>query len=109
MRNLRLTTKVSKKELNEVINNKKYDVVLFIVDTDYDTYSENISKYYHRTIERFKSLGMRNVLFASYDINENGVLIGERVFYKLYSLSLIKDIYICSQLIVKTQSSSIKI
>ena len=79
MRNLKLSTKVNKKDLREVINNKKYDVVLFIVDSDYDTYSENISKYYHRTIERFKSLGIRNVLFASYDINENGILVGENV------------------------------
>ena len=52
--------------------------VLF-VDTDYDYYSEKVAKYYNRAAERFKTLGIKSVLFASYDMNENGPLQNERV------------------------------
>jgi hypothetical protein len=53
--------------------------MLIIVDTDYDYYSEKVAKFYNRATERFKTLGIKSVLFASYDINDNGPLQNERV------------------------------
>ena len=79
---LKFTTKLDKSNYKAIINNKKYDVVLLFVDTDYDFYSEKIAKYYNRVTERFKTLGIKSVLFASYDLNENGPLTGERVNLK---------------------------
>lgn len=78
---LKLSTKLDKIKFKPVTNNKKHDVVLLIVDTDYDYYSEKQAKFYNRAIERFKTLGINTVLFCSYDINENGPLTGERVLF----------------------------
>lgn len=74
MKNLKSATKIEKKNFEKIIRNKKFDVVMFIIDTDYDKESENISKYIQKVTERFKSLGIKSVLFAYYDVNENGPL-----------------------------------
>ena len=73
MRNLKHATKVERKNFEKIVNNKKYDVVVFVVDTDYDSISENVSKYVNKITERFKSLGIKSVLFATFDLNENGL------------------------------------
>ena len=81
VRNLKLTTKIEKKNFNKIIANKKYDVVVFVVDTDYDKASEIMSKYINKICDRFKSLGIKSVLFSFYDLNENGLFIHENVNY----------------------------
>ncbi len=75
MRNLKLATKIQKMDYEKVVNNKKYDVVVFVIDTDYDHISLNLSKYLGKITERFKALGIKSVLITYYDINENGPLI----------------------------------
>jgi hypothetical protein len=79
MRLLKLSTKIDKNSFKPIVNNKKYDVLVLIVDTDYDYYSEKVARYFNRVTERFKTLGIKTVLFSSYDINENGPLQNERV------------------------------
>lgn len=79
VRLLKLTTKIDKSSFKPIVNNKKYDVVVLIVDTDYDYYSEKVAKFFNRVTERFKTLGIKSVLFSSYDTNENGPLLNERV------------------------------
>ncbi len=54
---------------------------MFTVDTDYDTTSENLSKYINKICQRFKSLGIKSVLFTYYDINEQGLLNYEGADY----------------------------
>jgi hypothetical protein len=73
VKNLKLATKIEKKNVEKIINNKKYDVVVFVVNTDYDDVSLNLSKYINKVSERFKSLGVKSVLISYYDINENGL------------------------------------
>jgi hypothetical protein len=80
VKNLKLTTKIEKKNFEKVINNRKYDVVVFTVDTDYDTKSEALSKYINKICERFKALGIKSVLFSVYDVNENGLFNYEGVW-----------------------------
>lgn len=82
VRNLKHTTKLEKKNFEAIINNNKYDVVVFTVDTDYDHITEKISKYINKVCEKFKSFGIKTVLFTNYDINENGFLKYEGVNYK---------------------------
>jgi hypothetical protein len=79
VRLLKLTTKIDKTSFKPIVNNRKYDVLVLIVDTDYDYYSEKVARYLNRVTERFKTLGIKSVLFSSYDINENGQLQNERV------------------------------
>ena len=74
VKNLKLATKIERKNFEKIIANKKYDVVMFVIDTDYDKESENISKYINKVCERFKNLGIKSVLLAYYDVNENGPL-----------------------------------
>ncbi len=53
--------------------NRKFDVILFVLDSDYEHRSEHVAKYYERVHERIKTLGLTNsLLMTSYDINENG-------------------------------------
>jgi tryptophan synthase alpha subunit len=47
---------------------------MFVIDTDYDKDSEKIAVHINRLCERFKALGVKSLLFAYYDINENGPL-----------------------------------
>jgi len=75
VRNLKLSTKIQKIDYEKVVHNKKYDVVVFVIDTDYDQISYNFSKYISKITERFKALGIKSVLITYYDINENGPLI----------------------------------
>lgn len=81
VRYLKFATKIEKKNFNKIISNKKYDVIVFVVDTDYDKTSETHSKYLNKICERFKSLGIKSVLFSFYDLNENGLFIHENVNY----------------------------
>jgi hypothetical protein len=81
VRNLKLATKIEKKNFDKIISNKKYDVVVFVVDSDYDRTSETISKYINKICERFKSLGIKSVLFSYYDLNENGLFIHDNINY----------------------------
>lgn len=74
VKNLKLATKIERKNFEKITSSKKYDVVMFVIDTDYDKESENISKYINKISERFKSLGIKSVLFSYYDVNENGPL-----------------------------------
>jgi hypothetical protein len=74
VRNLKLATKIEKKNFEKILYNKKYDVIMFVIDTDYDKESEKISLYINKLCERFKNLGVKSVLFTFYDINENGPL-----------------------------------
>jgi hypothetical protein len=71
---LKLATKIEKADYEKVVNNKKYDVIVFVLDTDYDHLSLNLSKYINKISERFKSLGLKSLLITYYDINENGPL-----------------------------------
>jgi hypothetical protein len=79
VRNLKLATKIEKKNFEKILYNKKYDVVMFVIDTDYDNISEKIALYVNRLCERFKTLGVKSVLFTYYDINENGPLSHDNV------------------------------
>ncbi len=81
LKNLKLATKIEKKNFSKIVNNKKYDVIVFVVDTDYDRSSNLLSKYINKICERFKSLGIKSVLFSYYDINENGLFIHENFNY----------------------------
>lgn len=72
VKNLKLTTKIERSKVESVLKNKKYDIVLFVLDTDYDETSLKLSKYIHKISERFKTLGIKSVLFTYYDLNENG-------------------------------------
>lgn len=81
VRNLKLVTKIEKKNFEKIANNKKYDVVVFVIDSDYDKVSENLSKYINKVSERFKSLGIKSVLLTYYDINENGLFVDRGVNY----------------------------
>lgn len=72
VRNLKAATKIEKRSIDKIINNKKYDITMFIVDTDYDEVSLQLSKYINKVTERFKTLGIKSVLLSYYDINENG-------------------------------------
>ena len=81
VRNIKLATKIEKKNFDKIVNNKKYDVILFVVDSDYDRTSEIVSKYINKICERFKSLGIKSVLFTTYDTNENGLFIHQGVNY----------------------------
>jgi len=74
VKNLKLATKIERKNFEKIIANKKYDVVMFVIDTDYDKESEHISKYINKVCERFKTLGIKSILFTYYDVNENGPL-----------------------------------
>jgi len=74
VKNLKLASKIERKNFEKIIASKKYDVVMFVIDTDFDKDSENISKYINKVCERFKSLGIKSVLFTYYDMNENGPL-----------------------------------
>jgi hypothetical protein len=82
VKNLKLATKLDKSSMDKIINNNKYDVVMYVVDTDYDQVSENLSKYINKLGQRFKTLGIKSVLFTYYDTNENGILNYEGVTYK---------------------------
>jgi hypothetical protein len=68
------TTKLTKQDMDSIIMNRKYDVVLLVLDTDYEHKSEHVAKYYERVVERINSLGFKSALMTSYDINENGLL-----------------------------------
>ncbi len=85
---LKLATKLEKKNLDTIINNSKYDVVMFIIDTDYDTTSEHLSKYINKICLRFKSLGIKSVLFTYYDVNEQGLLNYEGFDYNRGDIAL---------------------
>lgn len=74
VKNLKSATKIEKKNIEKIVKNKKYDVVMFVIDTDYDKDSENIAKYVNKICEKFKNLGIKSVLFSYYDINANGPL-----------------------------------
>jgi len=74
VRNLKLATKIEKSKFDKIIPNKKYDVIMFVIDTDYDKDSEHVAKYLNKMSERFKSLGIKSVLFTYYDVNESGPL-----------------------------------
>jgi alcohol dehydrogenase YqhD (iron-dependent ADH family) len=74
VKNLKLAAKIERKNFEKIIASKKYDVVMFVIDTDFDKESEHISKYINKVCERFKSLGIKSVLFTYYDMNENGPL-----------------------------------
>jgi len=52
--------------------NKKFDFIVFVVDTDYDDKTEVNSKYIAKIAERLKALGIKTVNVATYDINEQG-------------------------------------
>lgn len=73
VKNLKLATKIENKDLAKVLQSKKFDIVLFVIDTDYNDLSFNISKYILKVSERFKSLGIKSVLISYYDVNENGL------------------------------------
>lgn len=72
MRLLKLATKVEQKNLDKIVKNRKFDVVLFLVDTDYDKNTERLAKYINKLSERLKTLGTKSVLICYFDINENG-------------------------------------
>ena len=61
---------------------------MFVVDTDYDKDSEKIAVYINRLCERFKTLGVKSVLFTYYDINENGPLYHNTVKYFIFLIEL---------------------
>ena len=82
VRNLKLATKIEAKNFIKVANNRKYDVVVFTVDTDYDKTSEILSKYIKKICERFRTLGIKTVLFSIFDVNENGLFNHEGSHYK---------------------------
>jgi hypothetical protein len=88
VKNLKLATKIEKKNIDKIINNSKYDVVMFTVDTDYDTSSEHLAKYINKICQRFKSLGVKSVLFTYYDLNEQGLLNYEGSDYKKGDINL---------------------
>ncbi len=67
-------TKIDNSNFEKIVNNKKYDVVVFVIDTDFDDVSLNISKYIDTISEKFKSFGIKFVLFTYFDLNENGLL-----------------------------------
>lgn len=71
--NLKYTTKLEAATYNMVLNNNKFDFIVFVVDTDYDDRSEILSKYILKLSERMKALGIKTVQVATYDINEQGV------------------------------------
>jgi hypothetical protein len=79
VKNLKLATKIEKKDLTKILQNKKFDIVMFIIDTDYNEESFKISKYIDKVAERFKSLGIKSVLISYYDVNENGLYRHEEV------------------------------
>jgi hypothetical protein len=79
VKNLKLATKIEKKNYEKILYNKKYDVIMFVIDTDYDKESEKISLYINKVCERFKNLGIKSVLFTYYDVNENGPLYHKTV------------------------------
>jgi len=68
------TTKLTKTNFDGIVMNKKFDVVLLVLDTDYEHKSEFAAKYYEKVVERIKTLGFKLILMTSYDINENGLL-----------------------------------
>ena len=88
------TTKLTKSNLDSILMNRKYDVVLLVLDTDYEHKSEHIAKYYEKVVERIKSLGFKSVLMTSYDINENGNLNFNNVNYNYYNITF--NIYLTS-------------
>lgn len=79
VKNLKLTTKLTKKTFSNIVTNNKFDVVLFVVDTDYDDTSEHLSLFINKICQRFRSLGIKSVLFTIYDINEQGLFQYEEV------------------------------
>ncbi len=82
VKNLKLLTKLEVNNLNPIIRKKNYDVLTFVVDTDYDKSSENISRYMNLIAQRFKLLGIKSVLLTYYDVNENkGNFIHEKKAY----------------------------
>lgn len=71
--NLKLTTKLKLNNYSQTLSNKKYDFIVFVVDTDYDERSEINSKYINKIGERMKALGIKTTILTTYDINENGI------------------------------------
>lgn len=70
---LKLSTKLKADNFVATLQNKKYDFLVFVVDTDYDDNSEVLAKFINKTCERLKALGIKSTLISTFDINENGI------------------------------------
>lgn len=87
--NLKSTTKIQISNYVQTLANKKYDFIVFVIDSDYDEKSEITSKYINKLCERLKALGIKSTLVATFDINENGIqnkfegipLINGKIFF----------------------------
>ncbi len=98
MRNLKTATKIDKNNYDKIVNNKKYDVVVFFIDTDYDNISLKISKFIYKISDKFKWFGNKSVLITYYDVNESGTLLyqennydkGDILIYPSYSKNGLK-------------------
>ncbi len=71
--NIKSTTKLFANNYTAALANKKYDFLVFVVDTDYDDKTEILSKYISKVCERLKVLGIKTTLVSTFDINENGI------------------------------------
>ncbi len=68
------STKLTKDNFEPIVMRKNYDVIVLVLDTDYEHRSEHIAKYYEKVMEKMKALGFKGLIMTSYDINENGLL-----------------------------------
>jgi len=71
--NLKYTTKLEAQTFNAVLTSKKFDFIVFVVDTDYEDKSEVLSKFILKLSERLKALGIKTTHIATFDVNEQGV------------------------------------
>lgn len=72
--NLKSTTKLKPNNVNLILKNKNknFDIVVFVIDTDYDEKSLVYSKYIKKLCDRLKYLGIHSTLVATFDVNEHG-------------------------------------
>lgn len=72
VKNLRLATKLNMENMEKILASKKYDILLFVVDTDYDQKTESLARFINKLGERLKALGIKSLLISVFDVNENG-------------------------------------
>ena len=67
------STKATKKNIENIVKNAKFDVLLLVIDSDYDSVSEKFASYLEKVIERITGLGIKTVLPVNYDLNVEGL------------------------------------
>lgn len=77
--NIKSAVHLTKSNYESIVNNPNYDVIAFIIDSDYDEQSLILSQYVNRLIEKFISFGIKSVIISVYDYSDNEQLLPKNV------------------------------